>query len=77
MTDKSTDLNNKIESIEEDIQEFEDNIEEIHEKLRTTDNSKLLEEAAEYKQQILAIWDEIDALKEDHKKKVAEYEQEQ
>jgi len=42
LADKSTDIDNKIESIEEDIQDFEDKIEEIHHRLRNTDNSKLL-----------------------------------
>jgi len=36
-----------------------------------------LEQAAELKQQIYAIWDEIEQLKEQQKTKIAEWEQEQ
>lgn len=36
-----------------------------------------MEEAAELKQQIYAIWDEVEQLKEQHKTKVNEFEREQ
>lgn len=66
----------KIECIESDIEDFIISIEDIHHKQSNTDNAGLVEEAAELKQKIMELYDQMEEMTAEHDKKVEAYNKE-